>query len=47
MTFKTVLVAGASRGIGLAVATHLEFRAERLLAVSRTEAQLANGFKLI
>lgn len=40
MTFKTVLVAGASRGIGLAVAEHLVSRADRLLAVSRTEAEI-------
>jgi 3-oxoacyl-[acyl-carrier protein] reductase len=36
MAFKTVLVAGASRGIGLAVAEHLAPRSQRLLAVSRT-----------
>jgi 3-oxoacyl-[acyl-carrier protein] reductase len=36
--FKTVLVAGASRGIGLAVAEHLISQCDRLLAVSRTAA---------
>lgn len=38
MSFKTILVAGASRGIGLAVAEHLALRCDRLLSVSRTEA---------
>lgn len=38
MSFKTILVAGASRGIGLAVAEHLVSKTERLLAVSRTAA---------
>lgn len=38
MSFKTVLVAGASRGIGLAVAEHLVDQCDRLLAVSRTAA---------
>lgn len=38
MSFKTVLVAGASRGIGLAVADHLVDQCDRLLAVSRTVA---------
>ncbi len=38
MSFKTILVAGASRGIGLAVAEHLASRTERLLSVARTEA---------
>jgi 3-oxoacyl-[acyl-carrier protein] reductase len=38
MSLKTILVAGASRGIGLAVAEHLTTRADRLIAVSRTEA---------
>ncbi|MBF2029263.1 MAG: SDR family NAD(P)-dependent oxidoreductase [Oscillatoriales cyanobacterium C42_A2020_001] len=36
--FNTVLVAGASRGIGLAVASHLAPQCRRLLAVSRTAA---------
>lgn len=40
MTFKTILVAGASRGIGLAVAEHLESQCDRLLAVSRTPASI-------
>lgn len=40
MTFKTVLVAGASRGIGLAVAEHLASRTDRLLSVSRNEAEI-------
>ncbi|WP_414756560.1 SDR family NAD(P)-dependent oxidoreductase [Anabaena sp. CCY 9910] len=38
MSFKTILVAGASRGIGLAVAEHLIDQCHRLLAVSRTVA---------
>lgn len=38
MSFKTILVAGASRGIGLAVAEHLIDQCDRLLAVSRTSA---------
>lgn len=40
MSFETVLVAGASRGIGLAVAEHLASQCERLLAVSRTAAPI-------
>jgi 3-oxoacyl-[acyl-carrier protein] reductase len=36
MSFKTILVAGASRGIGLAVAEHLASKCDRLLTVSRT-----------
>ncbi|MEM9215736.1 MAG: SDR family NAD(P)-dependent oxidoreductase [Cyanobacteria bacterium P01_F01_bin.150] len=38
MSFKTMLVAGASRGIGLAVAEHFVSRCDRLLAVSRSAA---------
>ncbi len=38
MSFKTILVAGASRGIGLAVAEHFIDQCDRLLAVSRTVA---------
>ena len=38
MSFKTVLVAGASRGIGLAVAEHLAPQCDRLVAISRTAA---------
>ncbi|WP_338429401.1 SDR family NAD(P)-dependent oxidoreductase [Synechococcus elongatus] len=38
MSFKTILVAGASRGIGLAVAEHLIKQCDRLVAVSRTAA---------
>lgn len=38
MSFKTILVAGASRGIGLAVAEHFLSQCDRLIAVSRTEA---------
>lgn len=40
MSFKTILVAGASRGIGLAVAEHLVARSDRLLAVARTPAPM-------
>ena len=32
MSFKTILVAGASRGIGLAVAEHFIDQCDRLLA---------------
>ena len=35
MSFETIVVAGASRGIGLAVAEHLGSQTDRLLAVSR------------
>jgi 3-oxoacyl-[acyl-carrier protein] reductase len=42
MAFKTILVAGASRGIGLAVAEHLVSRTDRLLSVSRTEAVIGD-----
>lgn len=38
MSFKTILVAGASRGIGLTVADHLIDQCDRLLTVSRTVA---------
>jgi 3-oxoacyl-[acyl-carrier protein] reductase len=38
MSFETIVVAGASRGIGFAVAEHLESQTARLLAVSRTPA---------
>ncbi|MBD2034528.1 SDR family NAD(P)-dependent oxidoreductase [Leptolyngbya sp. FACHB-321] len=38
MSLKTILVAGASRGIGLAVAEHFIDQCDRLLAVSRTAA---------
>ncbi len=40
MSFRTILVAGASRGIGLAVGEHLASRCDRLLSVSRTEAPI-------
>lgn len=40
MSFKTILVAGASRGIGLAVAEHLSSQCDRLLTVSRTSAPI-------
>ncbi|MER3435910.1 MAG: oxidoreductase, partial [Leptolyngbya sp. ERB_1_1] len=38
MSFTTILVVGASRGIGLAVAEHLVSQCDRLVAVSRTES---------
>ncbi|MGP1387850.1 MAG: SDR family NAD(P)-dependent oxidoreductase [Thainema sp.] len=37
---KTILIAGASRGIGLAVAEHLAAQGDRLLTVSRTPAAI-------
>lgn len=40
--FNTVLVAGASRGIGLAVASHLVPRCSRLVTVSRTVAPVGD-----
>lgn len=40
MSFETILVAGASRGIGLAVAEYLVSQSKRLLAVSRTAAPI-------
>ena len=40
MQFNTVLVAGASRGIGLAVAEHLAPRTNRLLSVSRSTSPI-------
>jgi len=40
MSFKTILIAGASRGIGLAVAEHLVSQCEHLLTVSRTAAPI-------
>lgn len=45
MSFKTILVAGASRGIGLAVADHLIDQCDRLLAVSRTMAPVGEWVK--
>ena len=41
MTDKTIVVAGASRGIGLAVAEHFVTQCDRLLAVSRTPAPVS------
>jgi 3-oxoacyl-[acyl-carrier protein] reductase len=40
MSSKTILVAGASRGIGLAVAEHLVSQTDRLVSVSRTQSPL-------
>jgi NAD(P)-dependent dehydrogenase (short-subunit alcohol dehydrogenase family) len=42
MSFKTILVAGASRGIGLAVAEHLVSQTNRLITVSRTPTPIGN-----
>ena len=40
MSLNTMVVAGASRGIGLAVAEHFLSQCDRLVAVSRTEAPI-------
>ncbi len=40
MSFKTLLVAGASRGIGLA--EHLSSQCDLVLAVSRTKAPVGD-----
>lgn len=40
MSFTTIVIAGASRGIGLAVAEHLAPKTDRLLCVSRTPAPI-------
>ncbi len=40
MSYKTILVAGASRGIGLAVAEHLASQTDRLVSVSRTKSSI-------
>lgn len=40
MISKTILVAGASRGIGMAVAEHRATQGDRLLSVSRTPSSL-------
>ncbi|WP_008318289.1 SDR family NAD(P)-dependent oxidoreductase [Leptolyngbya sp. PCC 6406] len=40
MSFGTILVAGASRGIGLAVTEHLRSQCNRLLAISRTPSPI-------
>jgi 3-oxoacyl-[acyl-carrier protein] reductase len=40
MSLHTILVAGASRGIGLAVAEHVVTQCDRLLSVSRTPASI-------
>ncbi len=45
LTMKTIVVAGASRGVGEAVAHHLEPTAKRLISVSRTEAQYGDWLK--
>lgn len=42
---KTVVVAGASRGIGEAIARHLEPTAERLIAVSRGQSNYGSWSK--
>lgn len=40
MSYKTILIAGASRGIGLAVAEHLASQTDRLVSVSRTKSSI-------
>jgi 3-oxoacyl-[acyl-carrier protein] reductase len=42
MSLGNILVVGASRGIGLAVAEHLQARCARLLSVSRTPAPVGD-----
>jgi 3-oxoacyl-[acyl-carrier protein] reductase len=46
MSFKTILVAGASRGIGLAVAEHLAPQADRLLAASRSKSPIGEWIQV-
>jgi len=40
MSFKTIVVAGTSRGIGLAVAEHLVSQCDRLLSISRSQSAI-------